>query len=498
MDLDLKETNSKQSRARIHPEGDGQRGYTSPHPEHLTERVPHVSHRGRSARETLDRPRPVPPRVTPALPALDLPAASPEPAAVPTSPASWRPRRRGLSFWSAFAIAVDSLLRNKTRSVLAMLGIIIGVASVITMMALAEGTRLQVEASIRKMGTNTLMVRAAEIRRGGVAQGAESGLSLKLEDVAEIVRQCPAVSHASPRVGGSAQVKFGNKNSRTDVMGVTSDFFTIRNMPVASGRAFRSTEIASRARVCVLGSSLADTLFGNLHPLGKRVAVRGQPFEVVGVLAARGGSDSDWDERIWIPVTTAMTRMFGLKYISRIDVQARDEASMAAAQEQIDALLTRTTGVREGQEKGFEIRNQLDLLETANESNQVLTMLLAGIAGVSLLVGGIGIMNIMLVSVVERTREIGIRRALGAYRSDIVAQFVIESLVMCSVGAGLGVLGGMLACWVGATWASWPIQITLSSIALSSGCAVGIGFFFGLYPAVRAAGLSPLQALRHE
>lgn len=379
-----------------------------------------------------------------------------------------------------------------------MLGIIIGVSSVITMMALAEGTRLQVEASIRKMGTNTLMIRPAEMKRGGVAQGAETALTLKLEDSEAMPLACPAVVRTSPRVGGSAQVKYGNKNSRTDVMGVTSDFFTIRNMPIGSGRAFRAAEIASRERVCVLGASIAETLFGSLNPLGKRVAVRGQPYEVIGVLVARGGSDSDWDERLWVPVTTAMTRMFGLKYISRIDVQARDEASMAAAQDQIDAFLSKRTGVREGQEKGFEIRNQLDLLETASESNQLLTMLLAGIAGVSLLVGGIGIMNIMLVSVVERTREIGIRRAIGAFRSDIVAQFVIESLVMCSVGAGLGVLGGMLACWVGATYASWPIQITAASIVLSCGCAVGIGFFFGLYPAVRAAGLSPLQALRHE
>jgi putative ABC transport system permease protein len=393
---------------------------------------------------------------------------------------------------------VDSLGRNKTRSLLAMLGIIIGVGSVITMLGLAEGTRREVEAQIRQRGTNTLTVRPREARQGGIGQGADSGQNLTEEDALAIPHACPAVLRISPRVGGSAQVKHGDKNTRTDVMGVTGEFFPIRNMQVARGRAFRAAEISGRARVCLLGPTVAELLFSFRDPLGKTVQVKGQPFQVIGVMVARGGSDADWDDRIWVPYTTTMRRLFGQKYVSRVEVQAADERSMDLAQEQIEALLRKRHGVRADQDDDFEIRNQADLLETAAETNGALTALLAGIAGISLLVGGIGIMNILLVSVAERTREIGIRRAVGALRRDILVQFLIEALVMCGAGALLGIGAGGLSCWLGATLASWPIEIRPTAVALSCGCAVAIGLVAGLYPAFRASGLSPLAALRHE
>jgi putative ABC transport system permease protein len=289
-----------------------------------------------------------------------------------------------------------------------------------------------------------------------------------------------------------------NQNTRTTLMGVTSDYFPIRNFQLESGRAFMAAEIESRARVCLLGPKVVEDLFGGRDPLQERVQVKGQPFLVIGVLKTRGGSDGDWDDRIWAPVTTVMARVLGVEYVERFEAQAVDEERMEAAEAEIESLLRRRHHLRDDQPNDFEIRSQADLLETVNETSQVMAYLLAGIASVSLLVGGIGIMNIMLVSVIERTREIGIRRAIGARRSDILLQFLIEGLVMCGLGAGLGILAGLAACWVGAVYAEWPIVVMPGSLILSSGFALGIGVFFGLYPAMRAANLSPLAALRYQ
>jgi putative ABC transport system permease protein len=409
-----------------------------------------------------------------------------------------RRRARGLSPWGAITIALEGLRRSKTRSLLAMLGIIIGVGSVIAMMGLGEGTRLEMEAQIRRLGTNTLSIRAAERRLNGVSLGRNSGQRLTLEDATAIDRLCPAVAQTSARVTEDAQVRYRNKNERAEVMGVTPEYFVIRNFPLEAGRYFGAAELAGRARVCLLGPEIQEDLFGKEDAIGKRIYLKGQPYRVIGLLQARGGNDSDFDERVWLPVTTAMERVFNLKYISRIEVQARDEKSLDLAQSQIEALLRMRHRVGAGDESTVEIRNQKDLLDTASESSAVLTALLAGIASVSLLVGGIGIMNIMLVSVVERTREIGIRRAVGARRADILVQFIIEALVMCAMGAVLGVVVGIGLCWVGAVYAGWPTVFTPLSVWVSSGFAIAIGLFFGLYPAYRAAVLSPLDALRHE
>jgi putative ABC transport system permease protein len=446
------------------------------------------SHHHPSAAGTAVLERPTPARTHSAPPAA--PPAAPPPVA--------RSSRRGLTLGLLLLIAAESLARNKTRTFLAMLGVIIGVGSVITMLALAQGTRRAVEAEIARRGTNTLSIQPKEQRRGGVGLGADSGQRLTLEDAAAILQHCPAVTRVSPRTNGSMQVKFGNRNTRAGVMGVTSDFFPIRALEIERGRAFRAAEIDGRARVCLLGSEVVRILFGNRDPLGRRVLLRGQHFEVIGVLREKGGNEAFWDDRVWIPVTTMTHRLLAIPYVHRIEVQARDQESLIEAQDQIETLLRQRHRLRAGKPDDFEVRNQAEMIETANETSGALTNLLAGIAAISLLVGGIGIMNILLVTVAERTREIGIRRAVGAYRRDILAQFLIEALLMCGIGAGIGIGAGLLASWSGAHFASWPIEVTAASLLLSSGCAVTVGLVFGIYPALRAAGLTPLQALRHE
>jgi ABC-type antimicrobial peptide transport system permease subunit len=403
--------------------------------------------------------------------------------------------RRGLSLGSVLAVALESLFRNKTRSFLATLGILIGVGCVVTMMGLAEGARVQMQEQVRRMGSNLLSVRPAEERQGAIRLGAETGQSLTRADADAIARACPAIARTSPRVSGTAQIKYRNRNTRTRVYGVTSDFWIIRNFRRSRGRAFTEGEIDARARVCLVGPVTVQDLFGSDDPLGKRLYIQGQGFRVVGVLQPH---DPDWDDRVWVPVTTAMGRLFSLDYIERIEVQAIDERSLDTAAEQIETLMRRRHRMRPGQKSDFEVRNQQDALDVASETGRVLSYLLAGIGSVSLLVGGIGIMNIMLVSVTERTREIGIRRAVGARANDILWQFLVEALVMCSLGAGLGLLLAFGACWLGTAYAAWPVVITPTAIALACGFAVAIGIFFGLYPALRAAQLSPLTALRYD
>ena len=434
----------------------------------------------------------------PVVPRPDFVAAPTSEALLPAIAPQRRRGRGGMPFTWTIAIAIGALVRNKTRSVLAMLGIIIGVGSVITMLGLGEGTRFQIEDRIRRMGTNLISVRAAEPQQGAIRLGMDAAQSLELDDVSAIAAGCPAVKRVAPRQERSFQVKYRNKNVRTEVLGTTTDYFPIRNYDLAEGRLFYATEMARRSRVCVIGPRAAENLFGRSNPLGKTIQVKGQPFRVVGLLEARGGGDTDFDERVWVPITTGMRRLFGVKYVSRIEAEAVDQASMSAAEQQIHTLLRRRHRIPDDVKNAFEVRNQLDLLATANETSGFLTALLAGIAGVSLVVGGIGIMNIMLVSVAERTREIGIRRAIGARQTDVLQQFLVESLVMCSLGALLGIAFGLVGCWVGASQAGWPIQVTAFSLCASSACAVLTGLFFGIYPARRAAMLSPLEALRHE
>jgi putative ABC transport system permease protein len=411
-----------------------------------------------------------------------------------------RSGRRGMTLGCAVGIALHSLGRNWTRTFLATLGIIIGVGCVIAMLGLAKGTALQMEERIRNLGSNTVTVRNAARRVGAINLGQESGNALVLEDVEAILAECPSVQRAAPDIDEDMRVEYRNRNDRTEVFGTTNDLFPIRNFKIATGRGFLLNEIRSRARVCLLGAQVQAELFGEADPIGETVQINRQPFLVIGCMRPHGGSDTDWDERVFVPITTFLYRLTGNSRgeIEAVDVQAVDEARLIAAQAEMERVLRNRHRLGSEDENDFNFRNQQDALDSAAQTGAVLTALLAGLASVSLLVGGIGIMNIMLVSVTERTREIGIRRAIGARKRDILVQFLIESLVMCAMGALLGIGAGLAACWAGAVYAAWPAAVTLDSLILSSACAVGTGLFFGLYPAVRAAGLSPLTALRYD
>jgi putative ABC transport system permease protein len=434
-------------------------------------------------------PASIPPRA--AAPLRHQPLPSP-----PRLPGAHR--RRAFSLLGAVQVALHSLASNKIRSALAMLGIIIGVGSVIATMALGEGAARQVETQIRDLGTNVLSVRPAALQQRGVRLGRGTTRILTHADTDALVRECPAVKAAAARVSGGLTLRYRNRNNRTDIFGVEPEFFTIVNATITKGRVFGPTEIANRARVCLLGEEIREDFFGDEPAVGKQITVAGQRYEVIGLIGPRGAFDDDFDDRVWVPITTAMDRVFNVRHVSGIEVQAVDQKQLAAAEEQVEAVLRRRHNVRDDQESPFQIRNQLHLLETASKTSQTFTFLLAGIACISLLVGGIGIMNIMLVSVVERTREIGIRRAVGARRRDILAQFLGEAVVMCALGAGLGIFAGIAACRAGAAYASWPMVMTTASVVLSCTTAVVIGIVFGLYPAARAANLSPMDALRTE
>jgi putative ABC transport system permease protein len=404
-------------------------------------------------------------------------------------------REHGLALGMLIGVALSSLARNKTRTFLAVLGIVIGVGCVITMMGLAAGTRAAMIERVRRLGSNLLSIRPGEQRQGAVSLGVGSDQNLTLSDVRTVAQECDLVLRAAPRVSGRAQIKNGRRNTQSRVSGVTPAFFQIRNLPLATGRLFSAMEVDHRARVCVLGPVVYEALFGTAKAAGQQIRLQGQSFRVVGVLQPR---TDFWDDDVWVPVTTAMHRLFGLDHVQGIDVQVVDEQSLNAAAAQLTALLRSRHRLRPEQPNDFRIRNQQDALDTAAETSRILTILLAGIASVSLLVGGIGIMNIMLVSVTERTREIGIRRAVGAQARDIKCQFLVEALVMCVIGGCLGIFLGCGACWLGADYAGWPVTITPVAVALPCVFAAGIGLFFGLYPAVRAARLSPLTALRYD
>jgi putative ABC transport system permease protein len=417
-----------------------------------------------------------------------------------------RPRRSGMSMVEAFRIALAGLVANKMRSFLTMLGVIVGVASVIVMVALGEGAAQKTREAIQKMGTNRLYVRPEEQSVRGVKQGGDSGESLKLTDV-EVIRKLPWVAAVAPEYrNGGVRVKYQAANSLTEVYGSTPEYFKVRNLPIEKGRSFTNAEVQSKARVAVLGYEVYEELFDGSDALGKTVKINGKSFTVIGLLKRMGsGGFGNKDDTITVPITTAMQRLFGAQRdrVRSISVQCSSEDKMKDLEEDIIATLGRVHGLNPGDPPDVRIFNQADMMETANEQSGFLTMLLAGVALVSLIVGGIGIMNIMLVSVTERTREIGIRKAIGAKRRDILYQFLIESVTLSIGGGMLGIgIGLLVSTWMGRLpdegGLGFPMLLTATPMIISFGFSALVGVFFGIYPALKASGLDPIEALRYD
>jgi putative ABC transport system permease protein len=402
-------------------------------------------------------------------------------------------------FWTIIKVALKTLWANKLRSFLAMLGIIIGVGAVISMLAMAAGARSQVMDRITSLGTNLLIVRPGRHRRHGVRSGSRR--TLKLEDARAIVENVDGVAEVAPVVMGGAQLKYYNRNTSCNVVGTGITYFPIRNFEVEKGRAFTEVECEQMARVAVLGPTTAEALFEKADPLGETVKIKGVNFRVVGVLKSKG--DQGWfnpDDQALVPYSTAMKQLLGVDYLREIDISVADGVDQQKVIADITKLLRRRHRLSAEDEDDFHVRNQAEWLEMASTVFRTFTILLGSIAGISLLVGGIGIMNIMLVTVAERTREIGVRKAIGARDRDILGQFLFESILISGLGGVLGICVGValarLLAWAFSDFASAVIEPSSVILALSVSAAVGI--FFGFYPALRAAWLDPIEALRYE
>ncbi len=397
-------------------------------------------------------------------------------------------------------IALRALARNKARSILTMLGIVIGVAAVIAMVSLGQGAQEQVAQQIASMGTNLLVVQAGSQNTGGVRGGAGTTTTLTPDDVAAILREAPAVGAATPSVNASVTLVYSNQNWATRAEGAGTNFLDIRSRAVASGSFFTDADVASAARVAVIGQTVANQLFPGMDPVGQMMRVRNLPFRVIGVLAAKGQTTfgQDQDDTLVVPYTTAMKKLLSVTYIPTAYISAVSGDATGAAEQEIGDILRSRHNIRPGQPDDFTVRNLSDVADTAKETTRVMTLLLGGIAAVSLLVGGIGIMNIMLVSVTERTREIGIRMAVGARTKQVQSQFLIESVVLGLAGGLGGILFGVAASYVVSAVFSWPSLISPLAVAGSALFSIAIGVFFGYYPARKAANLDPIEALRFE
>ena len=396
--------------------------------------------------------------------------------------------------------ALRALRRNKLRSSLTALGIIIGVFAVVAMVAIGNGARAQIQSQVSGLGQNLLMVFAGSRRSGGVNSGLGSASAITLEDAAALHREIPDVAALSPEVSTSAQAIANGRNWSTSIVGEAPEFLVIRDWALASGSMFTDREVRSAAKVGVIGSKTAHELFGPLDPVGQTVRVGNIPFTIIGVLASKGAGlgAQNQDDRIIIPFTTAMKRITGDKYLRSVNVQVDDADHMQVAQEQIARLLRQRHRLLAGADDDFNIFNQKEIADTVNSVTASLTLLLGAIAGLSLLVGGIGIMNIMLVSVTERTREIGIRISVGAQPADIRIQFLIEAVTLSLLGGLVGVLLGIGATRLLAAVSTFKAIVTPGSILLAFSVSFVIGVFFGFYPARRAAALDPIEALRYE
>jgi len=406
-----------------------------------------------------------------------------------------------MNYSNLFRIALNALTRNKFRSFLTMLGVIIGVASVIAMLGIGQGSKKSIQDSVSGMGANMIMVFPASQQRGGVSLGNTTAKALTLDDVKAVEAGCPSVQWVSPEVRGSGQAVVGNENKPTTIYGVDLDYLNIKMITVKSGRVFNESEIKTSAKVCLLGKTVVTELFGaNADPVGSTIRFKNIPFRVIGILSEKGQSQfgQDQDDVILAPYTTIQKRVLAITYIQGIYTSAISEAASPQAVTEIEAVLRTQHKLKEGDKNDFEVRSQEELVSTFSSISNVLTVLLGAIAGISLLVGGIGIMNIMYVSVTERTREIGLRMSIGGKGADILMQFLTESTLISVVGGILGIALGIGSSMLLGKLMNWPIAIMPQAVILSFLVCTVIGVFFGWYPARKAANLDPIDALRYE
>jgi len=402
---------------------------------------------------------------------------------------------------SAFMLALRALGRNKMRSSLTMLGLIIGVGAVIAVIGIGQGATQKAQEQLAALGSNLLFVGSGSVNRYGLNVGSFQTKTLVLSDARAIVRECPSVSAAAPGTGTGQQVVFGNENWATQITGTEPQYFQVRNWPFASGTSFGDDDVTQSATVAVLGDTVRKYLFGSRNPIGETIRIGTLPFKVVGVLTPKGtspGSGQDQDDVVIAPLTTVQKKLLGQEWLRWIMVSAVSRQASYVAQQQIVSLLQDRHKVRAGDPDDFVVRNMADMADAAAEQGTVMTVLLTIVASIALLVGGIGIMNIMLVSVTERTREIGVRMAVGATEEDVRLQFLIEALVLGLIGGTIGIVFGVTSSLAVSQGLGWPIRIPAYAIAVSTIFAMAIALFFGFYPARRASQLNPIEALRYE
>jgi putative ABC transport system permease protein len=404
---------------------------------------------------------------------------------------------------ASLRIALRALMVNKMRSALTMLGIIIGVSAVIAMIAVGSGAKKRIAEQIASMGSNLLIVLSGSSTSGGLRFGSGTVPTLTVDDAKAILNEIPAVKYVAPTLGGGAQVVFGNQNWSTVINGTTPEALEIREWPLFSGRSFTQQDVDGATKVCLLGKTVADNLFGGIDPVGQVIRIKNVPFTVIGVLAPKGQSTQgqDQDDTIIVPLTTAQKKLFGMQFPGMVRVmlvQARGPEVMKEAEEQIIDLLRQRHHIQPKQDNDFSVRNLTEIMSTAEQSASVMSLLLGAIASISLIVGGIGIMNIMLVSVTERTREIGIRIAVGAKGRDILLQFLIESLVLSLIGGIMGIGIGVVGTLILSRFTQWPTLFSIEAILLAFLFSGSVGVFFGFYPARKASMLNPIEALHYE
>lgn len=399
--------------------------------------------------------------------------------------------------WTIVKLAIKSLVANKLRSFLAMLGIIIGVSAVISLLSLGAGAQKQITEQVSSMGTNILSIRPGSRNSGGGVRSSNDR-SLKLEDAEAIVTEIPEVESVSPVASSNYQIKYFNKNTSSSVNGVASTYFSIRNIKIDKGRLFNSNESESTMRLAVIGSQVQEDLFGLSDAVDETIKIKGINFKVIGTLEKKGDGMSSPDANIYVPYNVAMKQLIGTENPRSVDVKGFEGSDMTDVEEKIKTLLRKKHQLSEGAEDDFMIFNMAEIIKQSETFTQIFTFLLGGIAGISLIVGGIGIMNIMLVTVTERTREIGIRKAIGAKEKDILRQFLIESVVMTTSGGLIGILFGYSISKLIGIFVPFPPIVTMTSIIISISFSTIVGIFFGYYPAKRAAKLDPIEALRYE